>query len=290
MVRGVRGTRGVAYALFQERTLGPGSPLQIFPGTPETAVRKLGATVVPAVLSQATAKSLRDFALAELPRCMVKASRNTKRFEEWFSTGTFQTQAGPRAKQTRWDLRLPLVPIVCTALQEALFEHGGHLAAAFAALAGGRNAELWELSAMISAPGSAPQVVHYDSEVSNPPCLFSTFVALQDVTSNMGPTRFLLGTHSNDAHQRYWDDHTGLLRDVDSAIALLGAGDASLYDTSVLHAGGANRSDEVRVLLTITFRHCSVAKSDLRSMRPEYQKMQLRLGDLDKLRACHEGT
>ena len=39
-----------------------------------------------------------------------------------------------------------------------------------------------------------------------------------------------------------------------SRVALLDAGDAALYDGRLLHCGGANRSDELRVLFYLTFR------------------------------------
>jgi len=39
-----------------------------------------------------------------------------------------------------------------------------------------------------------------------------------------------------------------------SCVGLLRAGEAALYDGRLLHCGGANRSDQLRVLFYVTFR------------------------------------
>ena len=57
------------------------------------------------------------------------------------------------------------------------------LGAAVAALVGG-DAQLWELAAIFSAPGAAPQVVHADAVWSPAPLLLTAFVALQPVTQH----------------------------------------------------------------------------------------------------------
>merc|ERR1712211_216281 len=46
----------------------------------------------------------------------------------------------------------------------------------------------------------------------------------------------------------------------DPAVALLDAGDGTLYDGRTLHCGGANRSNVRRTLLNITFCHASSPK------------------------------
>jgi hypothetical protein len=56
--------------------------------------------------------------------------------------------------------------VVESAVKESL---AGPLGEAFAALAGGREAELWECSAIISAQGSAPQILHGDTPFSDHP-------------------------------------------------------------------------------------------------------------------------
>ena len=57
---------------------------------------------------------------------------------------------------------------------------------------------------------------------------------------------------------RHWTDALGLAdakgRPPPSCVALLKAGEAALYDGRLLHCGGANRSDELRILFYLTFR------------------------------------
>ena len=143
-------------------------------------------------------------------------------------------------------------PSVRAALTEIF---AGSMGSVLAALAG-PDAELWELSAIISAPGAAPQIVHADTAYASDPCLITTFVALQDVTPSMGPTSFVPGTHDDfAAHKRFMADPLVFLSDTPGLSCLLDAGDAAVYDSRVLHCGGANRSDRLRALLCVTFRH-----------------------------------
>ena len=57
-------------------------------------------------------------------------------------------------------------------------------------------ATLWECAAIVSAPGAAPQILHADATHTPEPLLVTAFVALQDVRREMGPTRFVRGTHT----------------------------------------------------------------------------------------------
>ena len=57
------------------------------------------------------------------------------------------------------------------------------------------------------------------------------FVALQDVDDTMGPTFFFPGTHASPELQDALDDTSPeCLEGRDAAVALLGAGDAAVYD------------------------------------------------------------
>ena len=165
-------------------------------------------------------------------------------------------------------------PVVRRALRE-LLQEGAALGGAFELLGGGRGAELWELSAMISSPGAAAQIVHADCDgAPNPPLLHTAFVALQTVTRALGPTRWLPYSHSDsDAHAAVntHGDVTTLVAAEDgsaplSYVGLLQTGEASLYDGRILHCGGANNAtpggeegDGMRVLFYMTFRHADAA-------------------------------
>ena len=232
---------------------------------------------------------------------LVAVGSGTQRFSELAGRGAAATAAATAATaaaataaatasdESRWDLRLDAsAPPVRAALLELLAAgHGAPaaaakaaaatetarsaeqaapaeppaLGAAVAALVGG-DAQLWELAAIFSAPGAAPQVVHADAVWTPRPLLLTAFVALQPVTRAMGPTRFLPRTHVDPAPAAALRDG-GDVSDVPlppgarappSRVALLDAGDAALYDGRLLHCGGANRSDELRVLFYLTFR------------------------------------
>jgi hypothetical protein len=109
---------------------------------------------------------------------------------------TQQTQSPPPT--TRWDLRLPMAPPVRAALTELLFNDDAAatssssssssssvVGASLEKLAGsiGLDAEVWELAALVSKPGAAPQTIHSDTLWSDEPVLYTCFVSLQDTTS-----------------------------------------------------------------------------------------------------------
>jgi len=111
---------------------------------------------------------------------------------------------------------------------------------------GGDEAELFEVAALISSAGAAPQILHSDTVFTPTAQLFTAFVALQDVTRTQGPTRFVVGSHDG---ERGADAHRALAEDVDdetfcstasstSVLGILSAGDASIFDSRLLHCGG----------------------------------------------------
>ena len=146
--------------------------------------------------------------------------------------------------------------------------------------------ELWELAALVSEPGAGPQATHADTVWDADPCLYTAFVALQDVSETMGPTRFFPGTHGSADAQDIVDDEDegpGYLGGRESRVALLDAGAAALYDGRLLHCGGPN-GGETRVLFYVTFRHPDADADDLgnadaHSMCPDVRRRRLRLGD-----------
>jgi len=121
--------------------------------------------------------------------------------------------------------------------------------------------ELVECGALVAMPGSSSQALHADFRRKNvlvtsdgdgsasdrpamPPRLVA-FVYLQDVVSSEhGPTVFLPGTATAAAHDRVLDGGGGVRPgSVDSGLewmATVRAGDAVVYDASVLHFGSAN--------------------------------------------------
>jgi hypothetical protein len=169
---------------------------------------------------------------------------------------------------TRCDLLLPLTGnrAVQMALKELLLgsaEPGKGRKVSLGSMletAIGDDATLYELSVLISEPGSGRQPVHPDNPYQEHMPLTTCFVALQDIGLDMGPTTFLPGTHTETAHTAF--DTSVATRDVllqqrPNTVALLQAGDASLFDSRTLHCAGENNIDtgSTRAVMCLSFRN-----------------------------------
>jgi len=246
------------------------------------------------VLSDATARALHAHVLDELERLLagnacdaarlVAVGSGTQR-QSRHAEGSYNDDDDDASdpREARWDVRLDQnEPLVRAALAE-LLGNDAALGAALEALGGGGKAkralQLWELAAIVSVPGCEPQIVHADAMWSPEPLLLTAFVALQPVTREMGPTRFLPRTHAKpgpaavvattDATRLVEADGMASNKKGGSSAAppaswvgLLDAGDAALYDGRLLHCGGANRADRPRALLYVTFRAVEDAGED----------------------------
>lgn len=270
------------------------SPLEVTPSSELAAVvRSVGVARASRVLSKNTAAALREFVLAEVERSEAEVASGAAEERERFSA-VLSGQTGDDAPRTRWDVRLPLSPEVCAAVDELLKGETAPLAFAFGRLAGGGRAELWELAAIVSAPGSAPQQLHADTLFSAEPCLFTAFVALQPVTREMGPTCFVPASHTReaDAAMRTPDPEKGeagagaqFLAGAAAKLGCMDTGDATLYDSRLLHAGGPNCGQASRVLLYLTFRHVNANARELgneaaHSIRPALAARKISLAKL----------
>ena len=167
-------------------------------------------------------------------------------------------------KQNRWDLLLPIEEVVVSQQQKqqkqphlmkkALSEclHPGSPIAQTIESILGKDAELYELSTLISDPGSLPQPLHPDiqyQDTLHP--LLTCFIALQDVERNMGPTLFMKSSATqefhDDLHNRHLDvNATGLIATSYNELGTLNQGDCSLYSAMTLHCGSANKSKNQR--------------------------------------------
>ena len=116
----------------------------------------------------------------------------------------------------------------------------------------GGDAPLFDLCAVISAPGAPIQPLHsdlgFDGAEAAP--LYTCFVALQETSMALGPTEFCLGSHV-DA-----DAHSALREGALSWEAVpfpLAVGAAVLFDPRIAHRGGPNSSERHRAYLSMTF-------------------------------------
>eukprot|EP00957_Ditylum_brightwellii_P148476 11304398-Ditylum_brightwellii.AAC.1 len=138
------------------------------------------------------------------------------------------------------------------------------------------DGEFYELASVITNPGSLRQQIHPDLPHKDIAPLYVIFLALQDVNEFMGPTTFLLRTHTakenaifNDSSQK-----DKQLTTADSRLATLNKGDAVLFDARILHCGNANDMEKGsdRALFNFSFRNPKV-KDNLGyagSIRPGY--------------------
>lgn len=232
------------------------------------------------VLSAATADRLRDYVLdlrAQSER-MVQEGR----------VPSLDCFADVLLQNKRCDLKLPLLadspnvdPIVGQALYELLV--ASPVGATIRSLLG-PDAVLQELSCLMSDPGSDRQVMHPDTPCSpvaqEAAVLYTCFVALQNVDADMGPTTWLPSTHHYEIHQAFQDDYVPststhsrkdeLLRTRPIVLGVLPKGSCGMFDSRLLHCGGANTSDKTRAIFYVSFRNPSIAYSgNPPSIRPE---------------------
>ena len=143
---------------------------------------------------------------------------------------------------SRFDLKLDLTSVVSDALSEAL--QAGLTPLIRSALDGDEDPVLAELGAIYSTDGAARQPLHSDTRRTDGSAqLVTAFVALQDVHESMGPTTLLPGTHRDaGAHAalRSPELKADLLRTHPIRIGTAAAGGCILYDSRLLHAGGAS--------------------------------------------------
>jgi len=156
-------------------------------------------------------------------------------------------------RNNRYDLKLALEPPVEAVLLPVLEQLRGLLSELLP------DAELFELAALVSDPGAPRQPVHPDTphkEGVDAPAIITGFLALQDVDEAMGPTVFLPRTHTAPVHARFNDEagKAEVLKQSSQALGVLGNGDLSLFDSRLLHCGGANTAKKRRILFYFSFK------------------------------------
>ena len=133
------------------------------------------------------------------------------------------------------------------------------------------HGRLYELAALISAPGSRAQPLHADFPYreGEGAAIVIAFVALQDVEPDMGPTDILPRTHTAEAHARFnGAERLALVRECPNTRGLLATGDANVIDARTLHCGGGNDSLKRRVLFYCSFLRRGRATAGTHSLLP----------------------
>jgi ectoine hydroxylase-related dioxygenase (phytanoyl-CoA dioxygenase family) len=154
----------------------------------------------------------------------------------------------------------------------------------------GVDAKLCEFGVITSYPGANRQTIHSDVTFDiDARRVYTTFVALQAVSSRMGPTLIWPGTQS-----QYWSEFykPRMLGPVDPYYVenppvemIVNAGDAVLMDTRVMHAGGQNSADTDRMLFHFSFETQDKEKAPVgftHNIHPEVKSQNFRLADFLK--------
>ena len=221
---------------------------------------KDGVVRIDNVLSPKVADRMRDhvYALRRKAEDEVKAG----------TVQPIQRFANVLLKKDRCDLTIPLGnddDIVTDALNEVLRESAvGQTIATIL----GDDAVLYELSCLMSDAGSQRQVVHPDTPFieGQGPVLYTCFIALQDVRLDMGPTAWLPGTHTAQAHDAFKDNNSilgesrkdALVRNQPAVLGTLSKGSCAIFDSRCLHCGTANKSGDSRALFYFSFKNAQV--------------------------------
>ena len=247
------------------------------------AVRTLnneGVVRLNGILSSSTAAILREEILTRRDDAYdsISSSGEDDNKEDWR-----KYFADVLLKRNRCDLLLPFDgnKILQLALHEILVS-SNKLSSMLTNAMGSDDATLYELAALISEPGSPRQPVHPDNPYQEHSPLYTVFIALQDITHEMGPTIFLPKTNTAISHDQYNNisQRDAFLEESPSVSALLNTGDASLFDSRTMHCGGTNDEldGDTRVLLYMSFRNPRATEQigNVGSIMPDIENMSIR--------------
>eukprot|EP00746_Dinoflagellata_sp_MGD_P024212 gnl/MRDRNA2_/MRDRNA2_156774_c0_seq1.p1 gnl/MRDRNA2_/MRDRNA2_156774_c0~~gnl/MRDRNA2_/MRDRNA2_156774_c0_seq1.p1 ORF type:complete len:332 (-),score=58.33 gnl/MRDRNA2_/MRDRNA2_156774_c0_seq1:522-1484(-) len=129
----------------------------------------------------------------------------------------------------------------------------------------GLKAPLFDFAAMVSEKGASRQPMHADAPYQAKAPFFNVFIALQDVSIDMGPTLLLPRTHTESAYSTFVGsekERHRLLQQVPLVAGTLKAGDVAVFDGRLLHAGTENVKGR-RAILYFSFANPAADLSDL---------------------------
>jgi ectoine hydroxylase-related dioxygenase (phytanoyl-CoA dioxygenase family) len=115
----------------------------------------------------------------------------------------------------------------------------------------GRGCLVSSLSSIAIGPGESAQPIHADDQLiplpkPHVPIICNSMWALTDFTVDNGATRVVPGSHRAAAHPE-------LGRDYETTSAIMRRGSILVFDGSIWHGGGANRSDGRRVGIAMNY-------------------------------------
>jgi ectoine hydroxylase-related dioxygenase (phytanoyl-CoA dioxygenase family) len=251
-------------------------------------LRDQGVVRIDNVLPPLLADEMRDF--------VMKLRKDS---EELVASGKLKSKdrfADVLLKKNRCDVTLPMpnqltADCLVAALQQSAI--GETISALLT-----KDAVLYELSCLISDPESNRQNIHPDTPCAgrsdDDPVLYTCFMALQDIHLDMGPTTWMPGTHTLAAHEQFQDDTlpSSSPQDGDNingiakspkdellvkgpvVLGLLPKGSCGIFDSRLLHCGGANTSTDAnnqRAVFYFSWKNPTVTNAgNPGSIRPAY--------------------
>ena len=133
----------------------------------------------------------------------------------------------------------------------------------------GADCHVIAMTSWLTGPGRPDQPLHADYQaltlpedvMADPRVRIPVYIAtahfyLDDLDEEIGPTRFIPGSHR--AGRRPGEDTTWQGREEQSI--LCNAGDVVIFRSEVWHRGSANRSDRVRHLLQVSYSQRGIAQ------------------------------
>ena len=254
-------------------------------------LRKEGVVRIDNVLSEELADRMRDYVMKLRQDSVEQVQAGTVKQSERFADVLLRTN--------RCDLKIPLgdtmsdgTPSPAMAALHHVFCRSAVKDVIETVLTD--QAVLYELSCLISDPGSQRQVMHPDNPWiagREEPTLLTCFIALQDVDLSMGPTVYMPRTNTEKIHEAFKDETVGegqsespkdkLLRTKKTVLGTLNKGSCSMYDSRLLHCGSANRGQDSRAIFYFSFRNPAVAyPGNPASIRADLGTAKITLKDL----------
>ena len=238
-------------------------------------LKKDGVVLIEQVLTADTADALREYVLDQQQLALQATTADPTKARSFYGV--------EQARAHRCDLQLSLLRggykaddnndtssdtasshVLADALVELLGPQGSlrdlyeHLVTP--------QGEFYELAAVVTHPKSPRQIVHPDLPFQDPAPLYVVFLALQDVSEDMGPTSFLLRTHTAADSAKFTSGDLDVKNDqlaaADCRLSCMKKGDCVVFDARLLHCGNANASqDKVRALFNFSFRNPQIRGS-----------------------------
>jgi ectoine hydroxylase-related dioxygenase (phytanoyl-CoA dioxygenase family) len=107
------------------------------------------------------------------------------------------------------------------------------------------------LSSIAIGPGERPQPIHADDQLipipkPHVPIVCNSMWALTDFTDENGATRIIPGSHRRDCSPDYFGEY-------ESVPAVMPRGSVMIYNGSLWHGGGANRTETRRIGIAMNY-------------------------------------